>query len=138
MIVPMLYVPILVFFVVWFFFFFSSRRRHTRCSRDWSSDVCSSDLIVIPEGGAGALAFGDGALWVAGGIIGRLSRIDPRTNAVTTPARDLGKWTCCIAVGGGYVWAAVGGTLWKISEDGQVVSSKKVPASIAGLRYAEG
>src|SRR5436305_11754879 len=27
---------------VWFFF--SSRRRHTRCGRDWSSDVCSSDL----------------------------------------------------------------------------------------------
>src|SRR2546429_9223151 len=26
-------------------FFFSSRRRHTRCSRDWSSDVCSSDLL---------------------------------------------------------------------------------------------
>src|SRR5205809_5711893 len=36
---------------VWFeeiddLFFFSSRRRHTRCSRDWSSDVCSSDLPV--------------------------------------------------------------------------------------------
>src|SRR3989442_6951886 len=28
------------------FFFFSSRRRHTRCGRDWSSDVCSSDLQV--------------------------------------------------------------------------------------------
>src|SRR3989449_4564333 len=28
-------------------FFFSSRRRHTRCSRDWSSDVCSSDLNVV-------------------------------------------------------------------------------------------
>src|SRR3989449_11603956 len=27
-------------------FFFSSRRRHTRCSRDWSSDVCSSDLVL--------------------------------------------------------------------------------------------
>src|SRR2546429_5272820 len=27
--------------------FFSSRRRHTRCSRDWSSDVCSSDLNVV-------------------------------------------------------------------------------------------
>src|SRR5437870_7279214 len=27
------------------FFFFSSRRRHTRWPRDWSSDVCSSDLI---------------------------------------------------------------------------------------------
>src|SRR2546422_7164999 len=30
-----------------FFFFFSSRRRHTRCSRDWSSDVCSSDLMEV-------------------------------------------------------------------------------------------
>src|SRR5271169_4728233 len=28
------------------FFFFSSRRRHTRCYRDWSSDVCSSDLLT--------------------------------------------------------------------------------------------
>src|SRR5699024_11955038 len=27
------------------FFFFSSRRRHTRSKRDWSSDVCSSDLV---------------------------------------------------------------------------------------------
>src|SRR2546422_2926751 len=30
-----------------FCFFFSSRRRHTRCSRDWSSDVCSSDLEYV-------------------------------------------------------------------------------------------
>src|SRR5215475_3482185 len=30
-----------------FFFFVSSRRRHTRFSRDWSSDVCSSDLAAI-------------------------------------------------------------------------------------------
>src|SRR5690606_5114176 len=29
------------------FFFFSSRRRHTRFSRDWSSDVCSSDLVPV-------------------------------------------------------------------------------------------
>src|SRR3989442_9234917 len=29
-----------------FGFFFSSRRRHTRCGRDWSSDVCSSDLCA--------------------------------------------------------------------------------------------
>src|SRR5690606_15132611 len=40
---------------IWYcsFFFFSSRRRHTRFSRDWSSDVCSSDLeydgiIIVP------------------------------------------------------------------------------------------
>src|SRR5581483_12283131 len=31
--------------IVSLFFFFSSRRRHTRYWRDWSSDVCSSDLV---------------------------------------------------------------------------------------------
>src|SRR6266511_1053914 len=36
------------------FFFFSSRRRHTRFSRDWSSDVCSSDL-VLPRAHGSAL-----------------------------------------------------------------------------------
>src|SRR5205814_6416289 len=34
-----------------FFFFFSSRRRHTRCLSDWSSDVCSSDLVRFGYGG---------------------------------------------------------------------------------------
>src|SRR5690606_40913576 len=33
-------------------FFFSSRRRHTRFSRDWSSDVCSSDLVPKAKGSA--------------------------------------------------------------------------------------
>src|SRR5439155_16676470 len=44
-------------FLDFFFFFFSSRRRHTRWPRDWSSDVCSSDLPprrlkieVLPDG----------------------------------------------------------------------------------------
>src|SRR5258707_5577253 len=38
--------------MLFIFFFFSSRRRHTRYWRDWSSDVCSSDLslfVVPPE-----------------------------------------------------------------------------------------
>src|SRR5947209_16502803 len=34
--------------IFFFFFFFSSRRRHTRYWRDWSSDVCSSDLTGTP------------------------------------------------------------------------------------------
>src|SRR3989454_9816763 len=33
-------------FILCSFFFFSSRRRHTRLQGDWSSDVCSSDLLV--------------------------------------------------------------------------------------------
>src|SRR5690606_19409863 len=48
-------------------FFFSSRGRHTRFSRDWSSDVCSSDLVLRPparrprqpDRGGGARALGD-------------------------------------------------------------------------------
>src|SRR5699024_11895536 len=40
-----------------FVFFFSSRRRHTISKRDWSSDVCSSDLFVeaIEDGGVAAM-----------------------------------------------------------------------------------
>src|SRR5690349_23135762 len=40
-----LFIFVLIFFI-FFFFFFSSRRRHTRSLRDWSSDVCSSDLML--------------------------------------------------------------------------------------------
>src|SRR6266699_2186524 len=52
------------------FFFFSSRRRHTRCGRDWSSDVCSSDLdegaeLLVVVGGDGSVNE------VANGIAGR-------------------------------------------------------------------
>src|SRR5699024_11286677 len=46
------------------YFFFSSRRRHTRSKRDWSSDVCSSDLLDPQDGG---LALLDGGKFQAGG-----------------------------------------------------------------------
>src|SRR5207237_5640877 len=39
--------------LVYIFFFFSSRRRHTRFKCDWSSDVCSSDLVARPEADVG-------------------------------------------------------------------------------------
>src|SRR5699024_7285742 len=52
--------------------FFSSRRRHTRSKRDWSSDVCSSDLVVTRKGhidpGARLFNTGDaGAVVYTGG-----------------------------------------------------------------------
>src|SRR5690625_7690825 len=51
-------------------FFFSSRRRHTRWPRDWSSDVCSSDLVPLNDiaseqgkiGGAAQRRFAGGVL----------------------------------------------------------------------------
>src|SRR4030042_263335 len=45
------------------FFFFSSRRRHTRCSRDWSSDVCSSDLWLAAAGCTHVAMESTGSYW---------------------------------------------------------------------------
>src|SRR5206468_8465370 len=39
------------------FLFFSSRRRHTRSDRDWSSDVCSSDLLFWTVSGSHLYGF---------------------------------------------------------------------------------
>src|SRR5260370_4149145 len=41
--------------ICFFLFFFSSRRRHTRFKCDWSSDVCSSDLISFKDSPFGGL-----------------------------------------------------------------------------------
>src|SRR2546429_10002259 len=60
-------------FAVLVFFFFSSRRRHTRCSRDWSSDVCSSDLTT------GTLESLESSDTIADGLRASLS---PRTFAI--------------------------------------------------------
>src|SRR2546429_2916564 len=54
-------------------FFFSSRRRHTRCSRDWSSDVCSSDLMatnhLTDAHRAASTLFLEGQGWGFGGSV---------------------------------------------------------------------
>src|SRR5688572_31273215 len=49
-------------------FFFSSRRRHTRFDCDWSSDVCSSDLVVLYLDNCVELATGLFAAMAADGI----------------------------------------------------------------------
>src|SRR5699024_11222009 len=58
------------------FVLFSSRRRHTRSKRDWSSDVCSSDLPVLD---------------VTGGGFVHLTSLDPR---ITFVSRE--DWTDCL------------------------------------------
>src|SRR5215813_14439220 len=60
-------------------FFFSIRRRHTSCGRDWSSDVCSSDLGVLGILGTGHRAIGTGTqilLEIADLRIGVLTRLE--------------------------------------------------------------
>src|SRR6266542_4227056 len=48
------------------FFFFSSRRLHTRCYRDWSSDVCSSDL---PSSASLSQVAGSASSWRTSGVV---------------------------------------------------------------------
>src|SRR5699024_11968057 len=68
------------------FFFFSSRRRHTRSKRDWSSDVCSSDLA------------GDSVFGVKRSLI---KRFETQPAGTPTPdGRDVsrtgdGTWSSC-------------------------------------------
>src|SRR2546422_4454330 len=57
------------------FFFFSSRRRHTRCSRDWSSDVCSSDLHGTQKGAE--------ALFEKGNCLAEIGNDDAAVKAYT-------------------------------------------------------
>src|SRR5690606_42090895 len=79
--------------LTFFFFFFSSRRRHTRFSRDWSSDVCSSDLFMAVvdkwevETSVLGEVTGDGRLvidWQGERIVD----VDPSTVAVDGPVYD--------------------------------------------------
>src|SRR5947209_15614830 len=64
-----------------FLFFFSSRRRHTRYWRDWSSDVCSSDLDGLRDGAE--LHFGVDTGAVSSG------QLDPAIHCLETLQLDL-------------------------------------------------
>src|SRR5207245_3826097 len=65
-------------------FFFSSGRRHTRCYRDWSSDVCSSDLVArnlldFVEAWQVAPALGAAAIACSGGVAAFVGTDSPLT-----------------------------------------------------------
>src|SRR5438105_7278343 len=74
-------------------FFFSSRRRHTRSTRDWSSDVCSSDLnlLGIKEPAAVQIA----AVWIELLILAALAAVgfwrwNPQNLTTGVPPGSLG------------------------------------------------
>src|SRR2546421_6933886 len=84
-----------------FFFFFSSRRRHTRSDRDWSSDVCSSDLTPsrLQRALARALSFlvsvvGLVVLAPVLGLIGLLIKLDSRGPVFFVQEREIGRASC--------------------------------------------
>src|SRR3989449_885192 len=83
-------------------FFFSSRRRHTRCSRDWSSDVCSSDLSSSVHSSR--------PTWQLGQVLSD-AKNEPMTNwpglmeVTTLPASStMPQYSCPIGVGWAIGW----------------------------------
>jgi ABC-type transport system substrate-binding protein len=91
--------------------------------------------VSVPD--AGNVAFGDGAIWVAAGDIGVLTKIDARTGAIVATAR-IGPWICCVAVGGGYVWAVNDTGIWKLASDGRVLGTISVPSQIGNIYLGAG
>src|SRR3712207_8028008 len=94
------------------FFFFSSRRRHTRYWRDWSSDVCSSDLgtgggiflspLLLFTGWAGMRpTSGASAAFI---LVNSVAGLSGNFSNVPTPPAPPPKWAVGAAVG-----ALVGG-----------------------------
>src|SRR5438034_471701 len=83
-----------LFFV--FFFFFSSRRRHTRSLCDWSSDVCSSDLVIEVE--KDLTTYGEEVKFGGGKVIrdgmgqSQLTRSQGAVDTVITNALILDHW----------------------------------------------
>src|SRR3712207_8492576 len=77
-----------------FSFLFSSRRRHTRYWRDWSSDVCSSDLALCTEPDDRALVVGrEGfAEGFAGeeGFVGEVDLVAPEVEEVSVDNGESG------------------------------------------------
>src|SRR3712207_7344219 len=98
-------------------FFFSSRRRHTRYWRDWSSDVCSSDLLCFFFVFMGLEAHSQRSfelnLWPQGPRVKSSDATDTAKVYVFQPAKPNGR-AILICPGGGYGMLAMGkeGTDW--------------------------
>src|SRR5699024_11354450 len=88
----------LVSYICWFFF--SSRRRHTRSKRDWSSDVCSSDLPLVSRdgrcGSSVALSLGESEPRSCGDPVGRPTLSDglSRDDCQARRKRKIGRASC--------------------------------------------
>src|SRR5207247_8085024 len=97
-------------FFLYSFFFFSSRRRHTRSTRDWSSDVCSSDLDTCSS----ALGLRQTVRrFLRHRYRGALDQRPQRESALLHGVRQIGRASCRerveMSVGGGDVNKKIGG-----------------------------
>src|SRR6266498_4796938 len=115
------------------FFFFSSRSRHTRCGRDWSSDVCSSDLgAVILMAGCGSSGGSGGSSGSTGGSAGGPVHGGNLTFAAVQDAQSMNA-TTVFDNNSIWIFEQIFQTLYTVTNDGksvipQLATSYKVSA----------
>src|SRR5690349_15968953 len=96
---------VLLLYVFLFFFFFSSRRRHTRSLRDWSSDVCSSDLTREDA---------DLHRWVVGlSVVTAVVVALLVVGALASPGWQVALWLAALAIDCGFP-ARYGADRWRL------------------------
>src|SRR5437660_9280714 len=99
--------------VAWSLFFFSSRRRHTRWPRDWSSDVCSSDLNDAP----------------AAAVVATGTKVRPATCIDPPESRDIVKRPASIEIEA--MFAPAG----PISGASILIDAKVAKSSLSALKW---
>src|SRR2546422_1840220 len=133
------------------FFFFSSRRRHTRCSRDWSSDVCSSDLLPRAKVEVFSLAIDPGIestlyAGTSGGLFMSVNggegwtpvKAEPNTQVVNTVAVDpTNHRTLYAGLKDGVFKSTDGGETWSTSKlSPQYLLTLEIDPTNARILYA--
>src|SRR5207247_6804090 len=101
-------------------FFFSSRSRHTRSTRDWSSDVCSSDLGRLRDGCAGGEEIGQDTLARHDLEDAARAGEDHEGQRVRDALAEIGRASCRER---GEVWGGGGGVKKRESGTGQMDKS---------------
>jgi DNA-binding SARP family transcriptional activator len=91
----------------------------------------------FPIRDAWEIATGGGAVWVSSADLGLLTKIDPATNTIVATAH-IQPWVCCVAVGGGAVWASNNERVWKLSPDGELLDTIKIPSGTGELAFGDG
>jgi DNA-binding SARP family transcriptional activator/streptogramin lyase len=102
-----------------------------------SSDGRLERRVHVPD--ARFVVAGAGGIWLSSLNSGRITKLDPRSGRIVARAR-LPRDTCCLAIGGGSVWATSKGRglLWQLSPDGTIQAAIHVPTPALELAYADG
>src|SRR5205814_983559 len=112
-------------------FFFSSRRRHTRCLSDWSSDVCSSDLVAVGDA-SGHPVVNPSVTWTSDNPA--IAEVSPGTDSATIVTGHQAGFATITATSGGLSDAI---TIQVVGSPGAPVATVTVQPPTASLSVGD-